>query len=86
MNGLFEDIRCAGRQLYRSLSFLIVFVRSPALGIGANSTIFRVLNAVRYRPMPYQDPERLVAVALLASYVPARRASKGEPMVALRYE
>jgi len=62
MNGLLPDIRYAVRQLHKSPSFLVVVVLSLALGIAANSTIFSVLNAAPYRPMPYQHPERLVAI------------------------
>jgi predicted permease len=62
MKGLPQDFRYAVRQLRREPGFLAVVVLSLALGIGANSTIFSVLNAVLYRPMPYDHPERLVVI------------------------
>ena len=62
MKGILQDIRYGVRQLHREPGFLTVVVLSLALGNGANSTIFSVLNAVMYRPMPYDHPERLVAI------------------------
>src|ERR1700681_248671 len=62
ITGLAQDFRYAVRQLRKSRGFLAVVVLSLALGIGANSAIFSVLNAVLYRPMPYEHPERLVVI------------------------
>ncbi len=57
-----QDLRFAFRNLWKSPGFLAVVILSLALGIAANSTIFSVINAVLYRPMPYPHPERLVVI------------------------
>ena len=58
--GILKDVRYAGRRLrkYPVLSFGIVL--TVALGIGANATIFGVINAVLLDPLPYKNPDRLV--------------------------
>jgi predicted permease len=62
MSTFLQDLRYAVRSLFRQPSFAIAAILTLALGIGATTAIFTVVNAVVFRPLPVERPDRLVAI------------------------
>lgn len=71
MQTVWQDLRCAARMLRNKPGFTLVAVITLSLGIGANTAIFSVVNAVLLRPLPFKNPERIVSIY-------ERRANSGE--------
>src|SRR5512142_341540 len=61
---LWQDLRYAARLLRTSPGFAMVAILSLALGIGANTAIFQLLDAVRLRTLPVKDPQDLAFVRI----------------------
>jgi putative ABC transport system permease protein len=79
LENLRQDLHFAFRNLRKSPGFLAVVILSLALGIGANSTIFSVVDAAFYRPLPYPQPNQLVAIW---DTEPGRPDSRQPPAIA----
>jgi putative ABC transport system permease protein len=79
MRSLFQDVRYGWRMLLKKPGFTIVAALALALGIGANSAIFSVVNAILLRPLPFDDLDRIVA---LWEKIPNQGVERNEVSVA----
>src|SRR5437773_7896179 len=69
MNGLIQDLRYALRQIYKSPGFATVAVLTLALGIGATTAMFTLVDGALFRSLPYPHPDELVSVGVLAPII-----------------
>src|SRR6266446_9519996 len=65
LDSIWQDLRYSARQFRLSPGFALVAIVSLALGIGANTAIFQLLDAVRLRSLPVQNPQELADVRIV---------------------
>ncbi len=81
MRNLQQDLRFGIRQMAKAPGFAVATVLTIALGIGATTSIFSLVNAVLLRPLPFPDPDRLVA----AGSVDERHPEPANSLSAMSY-
>jgi putative ABC transport system permease protein len=75
---MYQDIRYGCRSLVRSPGFTVVVIVTLALGIGTNLTMFSLMRAVLWRPLPYPEPNRIVTIRVDARNVANTGATRRE--------
>ena len=74
-----HDLRFAVRSLARRPGFVLIAVLTLAVGVGANTAIFTVVDAVLLEPLPYEDPDSLISVRRIDDNAPGERRSMSQP-------
>jgi putative ABC transport system permease protein len=64
MDTILQDLRYASRTLWKQPGFTLIAVLTLAVGIGANTAIYSVVDATLLRKLPFKDPDRLMRVSL----------------------